>query len=300
MSVGRLGDPSAVRRVQIDDVVATYVVDGVLAMRPDTFLPDVPSNYWAAQPERFNEAGEMVLSAGGLLIERAGESLLIDVGIGPRTASFDLGCIACGALLDVLELVDRRPGDIDVVAFTHLHFDHAGWAFTNGVKTFPNARYVVAAREWAAYAGGDHGTHATVPEAVITAMASELSRMTLIGDDEEILPGVRAIVTPGHSPGHTSYAFTSSAGRRLIAFGDAFHVPDQLAHSDWISAVDTDSVGVQVARRRLITELAEPNTMGFGCHFGDQAFGEVVLDASGTATWQPVPTTLLAPSPFAR
>lgn len=65
-----------------------------------------------------------------------------------------------------------RPGDRaavrsltfdDVVAFTHLRFDHAGWAFANGAKTFPNARYVMAEREWAPYVNGEHGGDITTP-----------------------------------------------------------------------------------------------------------------------------------------
>ena len=60
-------------------------------------------------------------------------------------------------MIDVLGALGRRPEDIDVVAFTHLHFDHAGWAYANGAKTFPNARYVLAAQEWAPY---EHGGHA--------------------------------------------------------------------------------------------------------------------------------------------
>jgi glyoxylase-like metal-dependent hydrolase (beta-lactamase superfamily II) len=131
-------------------------------------------------------------------------------------------------------------------------------------------------------------------------MATELSTWELVGDDDEILPGVRAVITPGHSPGHTSYVITSSAGRRLVAFGDVFHIPEQLAHCEWLSAVDTDGDGVREARGRLLAELSQPNTVGFGCHFGDQAFGEVTIDESGRPVWQPVLTTLLSPSPFPR
>jgi hypothetical protein len=42
--------------------------------------------------------------------------------------------------------------------------------------------------------------------------------------------------------------------------------------------------------------LTEPNTIAFGGHFGDQPFGQVVVDAIGQAGWQPVPSVVLAPS----
>ena len=75
------------------------------------------------------------MSAGGLLIEREGQRLLIDVGVGPLVSDFVYGSIDCGSLLDVLAALGRRPEDIDVVAFTHLHFDHAGWASGTNVDT---------------------------------------------------------------------------------------------------------------------------------------------------------------------
>ena len=137
LSIGRLGDPSAVRSLQLDDVIATYVVDGVLTMRPTEFFPAIPGDYWSARPELFTANGRMPMSAGGLLIERDGKSLLIDTGVGTTATDFALGGVDCGSMIDVLEAIGRRTEDIDVVAFTHLHFDHAGWAFAHGARTFP-------------------------------------------------------------------------------------------------------------------------------------------------------------------
>jgi glyoxylase-like metal-dependent hydrolase (beta-lactamase superfamily II) len=296
-SIGRPGDPSAVRSLEIDDVVATYVVDGVLTMRPAAFFPDIPSDYWSSRPELFTPTGEILMSAGGLLVERDGTTLLIDAGIGVMTMDFEFGSVDSGSMIDVLDTLGRRPEEIDVVAFTHLHFDHAGWAFADGAKTFPNARYVLAAREWAPYANGQHRADTTTPRHVISQLASGSTALDLIDDGDDILAGVRAVVTPGHTPGHTSYVITSRTGQRLVAFGDTFHSPAQLAHAEWLSPVDTDATGVENARRRLFAELAEPNTFGFGFHFGDQAFGRVTTGDAGKAIWEPVPTSILAPPP---
>jgi len=59
--------------------------------------------------------------------------------------------------------------------------------------------------------------------------------ITLVQDGEEIAPGVVAVVTPGHSAGHTSYVVMTDAGKRLIAFGDIFHTPVQITHPEWSS-----------------------------------------------------------------
>jgi len=63
-----------------------------------------------------------------------------------------------------------------------------------------------------------------------------------------------------------------------------------------MSIVDPDEAGVLVARRRLLAQLSEPDTVAFGGHFGDQPFGRVVVDAVGHASWQPVPSVVLAPA----
>ena len=57
--------------------VATYVVDGVLAMRAAAFFPTIPGDYWSVRPELLTANGTMPMSAGGLLIERDGTSLLM-------------------------------------------------------------------------------------------------------------------------------------------------------------------------------------------------------------------------------
>ena len=295
-AIGRPGDSAAVRALRLDDVIATYLVDGVLAMRPTMFFPGIPREYWSARPELLAAGGELLMSAGGLLIELDRKVLLIDAGVGTTTTDFAFGSVNCGSMLDVLRGVGRRPENIDVVAFTHLHFDHVGWAFTNGAKTFPNARYVLAAKEFAPYASGTHRADRTTPWHVISPLVEDSTSLDLIDDGDEVVPGVRAVVTPGHSPGHTSYVITSRAGRRLVALGDTFHTPAQLTHPEWLSIADPDAAGAVSARRRLLAELAQSGTLGFGFHFGDQPFGRVTTDA-GEVSWEPVPTSLLAPPP---
>jgi glyoxylase-like metal-dependent hydrolase (beta-lactamase superfamily II) len=120
---------------------------------------------------------------------------------------------------------------------------------------------------------------------------------TLVDPGEEIFPGVRTMVTPGHSPGHTSYIITSGTGARLIAFGDAFHIPAQLAHPEWPSMPDIDAQAVLAARAQLTRELQQPGTLGFACHFGDQVFGRLTQTQTSPRAWEPVPATVLMPAP---
>jgi glyoxylase-like metal-dependent hydrolase (beta-lactamase superfamily II) len=300
---GQVNEQSAVRSLDFGDTRLTYVVDGAMGLTPAGFFPDVPAAHWSSHPEALDARGRVAMSAGGLAVERDGRVLLIDAGLGSFTGDITVGAISVGsansgALPDVLATLGRSPADIEAVAFTHLHVDHTGWAFVRDGdraqrKFFPAARYLVAADEWA-----PHGRGEVIPGAPSRAAVIEpLGRVhTLISDGEEIFPGVRALVTPGHSPGHTSYVVSSAAGR-LIVFGDAFHIPAQLAHPDWPSSPDVDGIAVLAARQRLITELEQPGTLAFSYHFGDQAFGRVVRDGDGLPAWEPAPAVPVLPAP---
>jgi glyoxylase-like metal-dependent hydrolase (beta-lactamase superfamily II) len=296
-TIGQAADLAAVRSLTYDDVTVTYVVDGVIAIRPEVFFPAIPDDAWS-QLRAAN--GTLLMSAGGLLVETAGPTVLIDTGVGEMTADLSFGEIDCGAMLDVLDALGTRRTDIDAVAFTHLHFDHAGWTFINGTKTFPDARHVVAADELDPYRVARQGTDPTTPWHVISRLVGADTGVESIEDGDEIVPGVHAMVTGGHTPGHTSYVVTSSAGRRLVVFGDAFHTPVQITHPDWVSVADSDTDDVIRARRRLLGELHRPDTLGFAFHFGDQPFGRAVVDEAGTAVWDPVPSWVLAPAPRQR
>ena len=299
LTVGRLCDQSAVRRLHLDDVTFTYVVDGAMSMPPARFLPSVPASYWSDYADGLDAHGRIPMSAGGLLVERDGYRLLIDAGLGAVVADAELGRSDSGDFLKTLTAIGLDPSDIDMLAFTHLHGDHTGWAFgADGAggrpAVFPNATYLMSGAEWAAHT--EEGDGAAADPYSIAEPVRQAGNLALIEEGAEIAPGVIALVTPGHSPGHTSYIVTSEAGNRLVAFGDTFHVPAQLAHTDWTSIPDAVPGQVPAARAKLLDELRKPRTIGFGFHFGDQPFGRVVPDR-GALCWQPVPTSVLLPSP---
>ncbi|MCG7596016.1 MBL fold metallo-hydrolase [Mycobacterium sp. PSTR-4-N] len=300
-TIGRIGDQSSIRRLTDGEVTFTYVVDGSLWLAADVFLPAIPRSYWEEHPAEIGPDGRIAMSAGGLLVEFADTTLLIDAGMGDVRTENETGRTDCGAFLATLASVGVRPEDIDVFALTHLHVDHAGWAFVDGedgrrVPTFPNAHYVVADLELQPFQRGERPMGACDHDSIVAPM-ERLSTLRRVTDGEEILPGVTALITPGHSAGHTSYVITSPSGRRMVAFGDAFHTPAQLRHPAWGSAPDTEPDRVPEARARLLEELCRPETATFAIHFGDQPFGRVVRDGSGAAAWEPIDTEAIGAPP---
>ncbi|MFZ3493660.1 MBL fold metallo-hydrolase [Streptomyces sp. 5.8] len=282
----RLHRPAGIRSLWLGDTKVSYVPDGDVRLRPLPLLPDTTDEVWTAHPEYLDAAGHLVASVGALLVEHGGRALLIDAGFGPQTLSSPegpVGVIHGGALPDGLAALGRAPGDIEAVAFTHLHSDHIGWAVhpspADGLPLFPRAEYLIAKPEW-------DRLDLLAAEGTTERVAALAPRVRTLDDGQEIFPGVRVRIAPGHTVGHAEYVITGG-GRRLIAFGDAVHSPIQIDHPDWSSAFDHDLARTAVHRHRLVEELAEPDTIGFGVHFADVVFGHVRQDGNGPA-WHPV------------
>jgi N-acyl homoserine lactone hydrolase len=152
--------------------------------------------------------------------------------------------------------VGVQPSDVDVVALSHLHFDHAG-----GNQAFPAAEFWIQEAEWRAASAPEARSHYPDP-----AWRPASSRLRLIHGDVEIRPGLRLLATPGHTPGHQSLAveagpyallFTSDAVYRASLF-DPEHVG---------AAVDRDAAQRSVRRLR---ELAAAGFTPFFSHDPEQ------------------------------
>lgn len=278
----RLRRPAGIRSISLGDTRVSFVPDGAVQGRPRRWLPATTDEVWADHSEYLDASGYLVASIGGLLVERGDRAMLIDAGFGPQAVPAQPGtangAIFGGALLDSLAELGRSAAEIEAVAFTHLHVDHLGWAARalpgTGRPAFEQASYLVSEPEWA---------HRDLEAGDTTELAP---RVRTVADGQEIFPGVRVQLTGGHTVGHAQYVITG--GRtRLIAFGDAMHSPIQVDHPEWSCVYDHDLARSADHRRRLLAELEQPDTIGFGNHFADVVFGQVHRDGDAPA-WRPL------------
>ncbi|MFD9302043.1 MBL fold metallo-hydrolase [Streptomyces sp. NPDC060048] len=282
----RLRRPAGIRSIRLGETKVSYVPDGDVRLRPLRMLPDTTEEVWAAHPEYLDATGHLVGSVGALLVEHGERALLIDAGFGPQAHEAPDGPISTvhgGALVRGLAELGRGPRGIEAVAFTHLHSDHLGWACHPAPggdgPVFAHAEYLVSEPEW-------DRRDLLEAQGMTEQVAALAPRVRTVTDGQEVFPGVRVRISPGHTVGHAEYVITGG-GRRLIAFGDAVHSPIQIDHPEWSSAFDHDPARTADHRRRLVAELAEPGTIGFGVHFADVVFGHVRQDGAGPA-WRPL------------
>ena len=160
--------------------------------------------------------------------------------------------------------------------YSHLHVDHVGWTSTDdGAPTFGRARHAMSRPEWEHW--HDKGDMGGPTQADVDVLSD---RVELIDGEQTIVPGITAVPTFGHTPGHLSFR-VSSASERAVVLGDAIHCPLQISHPEWAFMADSAPDAARAARRQLLSELDEPGTTVVGAHFPDAVFGRVVPAAGG-------------------
>jgi glyoxylase-like metal-dependent hydrolase (beta-lactamase superfamily II) len=228
-------------------------------------------------PQFADETGRLKALVQAFLIKSAGKNILIDTCIGndkKRTDVQDWANLKT-TFLEQLLGVGVKPGEVDVVACTHLHLDHVGWNTTleDGawVPTFRNARYLFARREfeyWAQKPAKEIGDHKAAFDDSVSPIV-EAGLATLVEVHHRIDPHVRFIPTPGHTPAHVSVLIESHNQRAIIS-GDFLHHPCQIARPQWATEADTYAEDAARTREQRFKQIADTDTLLLGSHFANR------------------------------
>ena len=105
-------------------------------------------------------------------------------------------------------------------------------------------------------------------------------QLSLIDEETEIVPGIRSIAAPGHTPGHMALSI-SSGGEQLLHLVDTVVHPIHLERPDWLVATDLLPEQTVATRRRLLDLAATEKVLVFVFHFPFPGLGHVVQSGSG-------------------
>ena len=133
---------------------------------------------------------------------RGEKNILVDPG---NTHTGFYGQLAIG-----LNRFGLTPGDIDLVVCTHCHHDHMASAVC-----IPGVDMVLGEGE-ADFCEELYGAADTEARLSVMGRLIEVGR----GEEMELMPGVVAVSTPGHTPGHISVMAENEEGERVIMAGD--------------------------------------------------------------------------------
>lgn len=205
----------------------------------------------------------------------------IDVGTG------GIGGPGTGALRDNMRAAGLDPARVVLIVHTHFHGDHiGGLTGSDGAALFPQAAVAVPEREWTFWT--DAGEESRANEARRPAFANVrrrfapyLERVTRFAPEAEVAPGIRAVATNGHSPGHTSFLIANGAAQALV-IGDAITTPAFfMANPEWYPSFDMDPPMAVETRKRLLDRAATERMPVVGYHFDMPATGRVERAGTG-------------------
>lgn len=229
----------------------------------------VPKVLWEKKV-RPDEKNRVRLGLNCLLIRTEKNNVLIDTGCGHKYSQKEIQIYRIEHSTDILQELEKlglSAENIDLVINTHYHFDHCGGNTRSQdgevVPTFPNASYVVRRREYEDAVQPNERTSATYLSHNWKPV-EEKGRLRLIDDDEEILPGITLIHTPGHTAGHQSVKIDSQ-GKTLFYLADlcptAAHIP-----LPWIMGFDVLPLTTMEVRRRIYRQAVEEDWLLFFEH----------------------------------
>lgn len=201
---------------------------------------------------------------------------LIDTG--PEVVLFDTG-LGRGGMATALAQAGVSPDSVDVVVLTHMHPDHIGGLMTDGAPTFANARYVTGANEYDFWSKMEAGNR--VGDMVANLVTPMAEKMEFIDDGASVAPGVTAMASFGHTPGHMCYML-ENGGQQLVLTADlANHYVWSFANPDWEVSFDMDKEAATASRRNVLGMLAADRIPMIGYHMPFPAAGFVEARGDG-------------------
>lgn len=253
----------------------TVVSDGHLVLPTTMLAPTAPPAERAALLQAAGQTAAQYQSPTNITLVHAGsELILIDMGSGDRFMP------TAGKLWDNLKSAGIDKAKITKVVFTHGHPDHL-WGAIDELDdvVLPDATFYVGAAEWDFWQGDDalRGLPAERAGFVTGARrnyAAIKTKVKMFKAGDDIVTGLRAIATPGHTQGHV--ALELAGGDGLIVGGDVLtHPLISFAHPEWKPTADhVPNVAVET-RNRLLDRLAVDRSRLIGFHLPYPGVGAV-------------------------
>jgi glyoxylase-like metal-dependent hydrolase (beta-lactamase superfamily II) len=268
-------------------------------------LPAVDDHLRQRHPEWFPtgtiDEAHALLSVHSWLVRHEGKVILIDTGAGndkARPQQLVLNHLS-NPFLDRLADAGVTPEMVDYVIHTHIHSDHVGWntrlADGEWRPTFPNAVTICSRLEWEYGAALAEGNEKAIAEAREKAglgdpiripvsgtfndsmrplLASGRVRLVDVHVEEEILPGIRFLPTPGHSIDHAAIELTVDEGTAIFG-GDVAHHPLEFYDTGLVSIFCEFPEAARRSRRALLERAVERKALYFGAHFPLSSAGKI-------------------------
>lgn len=269
-------------RMMLGDFEVTALSDGTVGLHVEKLLQGTTPKKVESALAKWRLGLPLETSVNGYLVNTGAKLVLIDAGAGGLFGP------TLGKLVANLQASGYTPEQVDEIYITHMHPDHVGGLAADGKAVFPNA--VVRADQadadfWLSAAnleaapkdskGFFQGAQASLKPYV------DAGRFKAISADEELVPGIKAMATHGHTKGHRNYV-VESQGRKLVLWGDLMHVAAvQFATPAVTIAFDTDQKAALAQRRKAFAAAAKQGHLIGASHLSFPGLGHLSAQGAG-------------------
>lgn len=272
----------AFAQVALGDIRLDVVSDGSLTLPGSFIFGTMPQDELLPVLARLGQSAETLTPPCNATLLRQGDrTVLFDVGSGPDFAPNS------GILLESLDALGVAADEVTDVVFTHGHPDHL-WGLLDdfGDLLFPAANYMMGQTEWEYWMNPntvDDIQEERTAMAVGAKRRLEMieDRMAFFKDGDEIMPGVAARATFGHTPGHMALEVRQGSEAVMI-LGDCIgndHIA--FAKPAWQSGSDQDPETAAATRLSLLDQLSHEKTRVIGFHLTGNGLGYIEKAGDG-------------------
>lgn len=234
-------------------------------------------------------ANPVEASINAFLIQDGKRTILVDAGSGEL-----FGPGYGGKLYDSLSSVGVKPEEVTDVLVTHIHTDHTGGLVRNGKPVFANAAIHVGAPDLAFFLDPDNARKTGYAdkyfdEAIKTiGVYDKLGKVKTFGDGDTILPGIRASIHPGHTPG-SAFFTVESKDQSIVFIGDIVHVAAvQFPEPAIAIAYDLKPEDAVSVRKKAFSDFAGDRQLIAAPHLQFPGVGHVRSEGNDTFSWHPM------------
>ena len=282
-------------RFMVGDFEVTVLSDGTADLAVDKLLTNISAAQLEQALAKAYLKSPIENSDNAFLINTGEQLVLVDTGsgklLGPTRGYVQANLVAAG----------YKPEQVDEILITHMHTDHVG-GLANGDKLiFPNAVVRADKHDADYWLSEDNMNKAPEPAKRFFrgAMASlnpyiKAGKFKPFNGDTDLAPGIKAIASPGHTPGHTFYV-AENRGQKIVFWGDLLHVASvQFSEPSASIAFDDDPKTAAAQRKKAFADAAKGGYLVGVAHIAFPGIGRVRAEGKGYI-WVPANYTALNP-----
>ncbi len=271
-------------KFKVGDVEVITVYDGwATRTLDDKFIPGVTVEQLQAALKKGGLPGGATMDNPFTVtfIRTKGKTYMFDSSTGGQLAP-----TAGLALAKNIYKAGIDPSKLSGIIVTHYHPDHISGMIsqTTGSRIFGDTEIIVPAAEHAFWT--DAGKGGAANKALHERVSNSLGKwknVRQVKDGDTVIPGVKAVATYGHTPGHTSYVVASGRNSMLVS-GDITSLHSiNMANPGWNSMFDADKPAAEVTRRKMFDMAIKDKMVVTGYHWGMPGAGTVKKDGNGYA-----------------